>query len=71
MIATAGPADRSPSGAPFHHAREAERGRRHFGDDHPPREASARDPRPCPRRYCLAEWEQSGHSAVYSFLDEV
>jgi hypothetical protein len=19
-------------------------------------------------RYCLAEWEQSGHSAVYSFL---
>jgi hypothetical protein len=22
-------------------------------------------------RYCLAEWEQSGHSAVYSFLYEV
>jgi len=22
-------------------------------------------------RYCLAEWEQSGHSAIYSFLYEV
>jgi hypothetical protein len=22
-------------------------------------------------RYCLAEWEQSGHSAAYSFLYEV
>ena len=22
-------------------------------------------------RYCLAEWQQSGHSAVYSFLYEV
>jgi hypothetical protein len=22
-------------------------------------------------RYCLAEWEQRGHSAVYSFLYEV
>jgi hypothetical protein len=22
-------------------------------------------------RYCLAEWEQSGHSAVYTFLYEV
>lgn len=22
-------------------------------------------------RYCLAEWEQSGHSAVYAFLYEV
>lgn len=22
-------------------------------------------------RYCLAEWEQSGHSAIYGFLYEV
>ena len=22
-------------------------------------------------RYCLAEWEQAGHSAVYSYLYEV
>jgi hypothetical protein len=22
-------------------------------------------------RYCLAEWEQSGHSAIYAFLYEV
>jgi hypothetical protein len=37
----------------------------------PPKTIDVEGPGDGRSRYCLAEWEQSGHSAVYSFLYEV
>jgi hypothetical protein len=37
----------------------------------PPRAIDVDGPGDTRSRYCLADWEQTGHSAVYSFLYEV
>jgi hypothetical protein len=37
----------------------------------PPKTIDVPGPGGCAHRYCLADWEQSGHSAVYTFLYEV
>ena len=37
----------------------------------PPKTIDVERPGETSARYCLAEWEQSGHSAAYSFLYEV
>ena len=37
----------------------------------PPKTIDLDGPDGARNRYCLAEWEQSGHAAVYSFLYEV
>jgi hypothetical protein len=37
----------------------------------PPKTIDVDGPGDASSRYCLAEWEQSGHSAVYTFLYEV
>jgi hypothetical protein len=37
----------------------------------PPKTIDVDRPGDVSARYCLAEWNQSGHSAVYSFLYEV
>jgi hypothetical protein len=37
----------------------------------PPKTIDAAGPGEEINRYCLAEWKQSGHSAVYTFLYEV
>ena len=37
----------------------------------PPKTIDVDRPGEASARYCLAEWEQSGHSAVYTFLYDV
>jgi hypothetical protein len=37
----------------------------------PPKTVDAEGPDGARHRYCLDEWEQSGHSAQYSFLYDV
>jgi hypothetical protein len=37
----------------------------------PPKTIDVDGPGDASTRYCLAEWTQSGHTAVYSFLYEV
>ena len=37
----------------------------------PPKTIDLDGPGAATSRYCLAEWEQSGHSALYTFLYEV
>jgi hypothetical protein len=37
----------------------------------PPKTIDVDGPGDASSRYCLAEWEQSGHSAAYTFLYEV
>ena len=37
----------------------------------PPKTIEVDGPGDVRSRYCLAEWEQSGHSAVYTFLYQV
>jgi hypothetical protein len=37
----------------------------------PPKTIDVEGPGDATSRYCLAEWTQSGHSAVYTFLYEV
>ncbi|HEX6388317.1 MAG TPA: hypothetical protein VFZ89_02690 [Solirubrobacteraceae bacterium] len=37
----------------------------------PPKTIDAPGPGEGTSRYCLAEWTQAGHSAVYTFLYEV
>lgn len=37
----------------------------------PPKTIDVDDPRSGRNRYCLSDWEQYGHSAVYSFLYEL
>jgi hypothetical protein len=37
----------------------------------PPKTIDVAGPAGSHHRYCLAEWEQSGHSAIYTFLYEV
>jgi len=37
----------------------------------PPKTIDVDQPGDARARYCLAEWEQSGHSAVYTFLYEI
>jgi hypothetical protein len=43
----------------------------HPVEGRPPKTIDVDGPADGRLRYCLAEWEQSGHSAVYSFLYEV
>ena len=37
----------------------------------PPKTIDVDGPDNATSRYCLADWEQTGHSAVYTFLYEV
>jgi hypothetical protein len=37
----------------------------------PPKTIDVEGPAGACNRYCLAEWEQAGHSAIYTFLYEV
>jgi hypothetical protein len=37
----------------------------------PPKTIDVDGPGDARSRYCLADWEQSGHSAVYTYLYEV
>jgi hypothetical protein len=43
----------------------------HAVEGRPPKTIDVPGPDDVRHRYCLAEWEQSGHSAVYSFLYDV
>jgi hypothetical protein len=43
----------------------------HAVEGRPPKTIDVDGPGGERHRYCLAEWEQSGHSAIYTFLYEV